>query len=70
MLYVGIDCHKRYALVNAVDEKGRTRAHTRLSNDVSTVEDFFRSLNEPCKAVLEAGWNWGVSAQAKQATKI
>ena len=24
------------------------------------MEDFFRSLNEPCKAVLEADWNRGV----------
>ncbi len=52
MLCVGIDCHKRYAQVNAIDEKGTTRAHSRLSNDLSTVEDFFRSLNEPCKAEM------------------
>jgi hypothetical protein len=25
-----------------------------------TVEKFFKSLGEPCAAVLEAGWNWGV----------
>ncbi len=60
MLYVGIDCHKRYAQVNAIDEKGKTRVHTRLSNDLSTLVDFFRSLNEPCKALLEAGWNRGL----------
>ncbi|MFQ5682549.1 MAG: hypothetical protein ACE5HC_04680 [Candidatus Binatia bacterium] len=60
MLYVGIDYHKRYAQVNAIDESGKTQAHSRLSNDPDTMESFFRSLNEPCKAVLEAGWNWGV----------
>ena len=57
MFYVRIDYHKRYAQVNAIDEKGKPRAHRRLSNDLSAVEDFFRFLNEPCKAVLEAGWN-------------
>lgn len=60
MLYVGIDYHKRYSQVNAVDERGKARAHSRLANDFCTIETFFRTLNEPCKAVLEAGWNWGV----------
>lgn len=60
MLYVGIDYHKRYTQVNAIDETGKARAHSRLSNELSTVESFFQSLGEPCKAVLEAGWNWGV----------
>ena len=52
MLYVGIEYHKRYARLNAIDGKGNPRAHTRLSDDLSTVEDFFRSLNEPCKAEM------------------
>jgi transposase len=60
MLYVGVDYHKRYCQVNAIDEKGDRRINTRLSNDFVEVENFFRSLGEPCKAVLEAGWNWGV----------
>jgi hypothetical protein len=48
MLYVGIDYHKRYSQVNAVDEKGKRLAHSRLVNDFCTIETFFRSLNEPC----------------------
>lgn len=60
MLYAGIDYHKRYSQVNVIDEKGRKQASARLPNDFGAIEDFFRSLGEPCEAVLEAGWNWGV----------
>lgn len=31
-----------------------------MANDGLTVTKFFQSLGEPCAAVLEAGWNWGV----------
>ena len=60
MLYAGIDYHKRYLQVHVIDQSGRTRATARLANDGLTVEKFFKSLGEPCAAVLEAGWNWGV----------
>ena len=60
MLYAGIDYHKRYSQVHVVDEGGRTRASARLANDLMTVSRFFAGLGEPCRAVIEAGWNWGV----------
>lgn len=60
MMYVGIDYHKRYSQVNAIDEEGNRCAYSRVPNDFSRIEDLFRSLGKPCKAVLEAGWNWGV----------
>jgi transposase len=60
MLYVGIDYHKRYSQVNAIDEQGQQRAASRLPNDPRALATFFRALGEPCQAVLEAGWNWGL----------
>ena len=60
MLYAGIDYHKRYSQVHVIDQSGRTRTTARLANDGLTVEKFLTSLGEPCAAVLEAGWNWGV----------
>jgi hypothetical protein len=60
MLYVGIDYHKRYSQVNAIDEQGPQRAASRLPNDPRALATFFRALGEPCQAVLEAGWNWGL----------
>jgi transposase len=60
MLYAGVDYHKRYSQVHVIDQSGRTRAAARLANDDLTVSKFFAALREPCTAVLEAGWNWGV----------
>ena len=60
MLYAGIDYHKRYSQVHVIDERGRTCATARLANDFRTVQGFFSNLAEPCRAVVEAGWTWGV----------
>ena len=60
MLSVGLDLHKRYSQVEAIDESGGRRAAARLINELSEVESFFGSLGESCRVVLEAGWNWGL----------
>ncbi len=60
MLCVGLDLHKRYSQVDAVDESGASRAAARLANEFEQIEAFFGSLGEPCRVVLEAGWNWGL----------
>jgi transposase len=60
MLYAGIDYHKRYSQVHVIDEQGRTRVTARLANDLASLRGFFGKLAEPCRAVVEAGWNWGV----------
>lgn len=60
MLFVGLDLHKRYSQLEAIDEEGRKRASARVVNELEQVEKFFRSLGEPCQVVLEAGWNWGL----------
>jgi transposase len=60
MLSVGLDLHKRYSQVEAVEENGDRRSGARLVNEFEEIEGFFRSLREPCRVVLEAGWNWGL----------
>ena len=60
MLSVGLDLHKRYSQVEVVDERGQRRAGARLSNEREEIEAFFSQLGEPCRVVLEAGWNWGL----------
>jgi hypothetical protein len=62
MLSVGLDLHKRYSQVEAVEENGDRRSGARLINEFEQIEGFFRSLGEPCRVVLEAGWNWEVGA--------
>src|SRR6266487_4365610 len=59
MLSVGLDLHKKYSQLEVIDEAGVRRAGARLPNELDQVAGFFRSLGEPCRVVLEAGWNWG-----------
>ena len=59
MLYVGIDYHKRYSQVSAIDERGKRKVHCRLSNDFSTVEGFFRSLDRVPRGVPQERITFG-----------
>jgi transposase len=60
MNYVGIDIHKRYSVLVAVDERGRELRRGRIKgNGASGFAQFFGALEGPSKVVLEACWNWG-----------
>lgn len=60
MNYVGIDYHKKYSVVTAVDEKGHVIRTSRLDNRSEPFQAFFSSLDGPSEAVLEATRTWGV----------
>jgi transposase len=60
MNYVGIDIHKRYSVLVAVDERGRELARGRISgNTAFGFAQFFGGLEGKSKVVMEACWNWG-----------
>src|SRR5215831_19947145 len=60
MNYVGVDIHKRYSVLVAVDERGRELRRSRINgNEAAGFAQFFSSLEGPSKAVVEACWNWG-----------
>src|SRR6266446_2095426 len=62
MNYVGIDIHKRYSVLCAQDEAGRKLKEARIEGDLAEgLGRFFRQLEGPSKAVLEACWNWGLT---------
>jgi transposase len=62
MNYVGIDIHKRYSVLAAQDESGRKLKEARIEgNSAEQYARFFRGLDGPSKAVLEACWNWGLT---------
>lgn len=67
MNYVGIDIHKRYSVLAAQDESGHKLKEARIEgNSVEEFSRFFQSLEGPSKAVLEACWNWGLSANSSR----
>src|SRR5947209_8250695 len=61
MLYVGVDAHKSASRLTAVDEVGEILDRRRVA---STRTAFTGALEgygeEPIKAVLEAGYSWGL----------
>jgi transposase len=62
MNYVGIDIHKRYSVLCALDEQGRKLKEARIEgNTACGFAQFFGGLEGPSKAVLEASWNWGLT---------
>jgi transposase len=62
MNYVGIDVHKRYSVLCALDEQGRKLKEARIDgNSASGFAQFFKGLGGPSKAVMEACWNWGLT---------
>ena len=60
MNYVGIDYHKKYSVVTAVNEMGHMIRTTRLDNRAEPFQAFFNSLDGPSETVLEATRTWGV----------
>jgi len=61
MNYVGVDVHKKYSVLCALDERGRKLREVRVEGNTGCgFAQFFRSLEGPSKAVVEACWNWGL----------
>ncbi len=60
MNYVGIDYHKKYSHVTAIDGEGRVIRSKRLENKPEPFQEFFERLEGPSEAVLEASRTWGV----------
>ncbi len=60
MNYVGIDYHKKYSHVTAIDEEGRVIRSKRLENKPEPFQEFFKKLEGPSETVLEASRTWGI----------
>lgn len=59
-IYVGIDYHKRYSVISAVDGTGRRLLEARVNgNTPDGFRAVFRRLPGPAKVAVEACWNWG-----------
>jgi hypothetical protein len=61
MNYVGIDYHKKYSHVTAIDEEGRVIRSKRSENKPEPFQEFFKRLEGPSGTVLEASRTWGVT---------
>src|SRR5438477_410209 len=60
MNYVGVDVHKKYSVLCALDERGRKLREARVEGNTGCgFAQFFRSLEGASRAVVEACWSWG-----------
>lgn len=59
-LYLGVDCHKKYSYVTAIDEAGQVQAEAKVANQRESLKKLLDGLKGRCEAVVEAGYNWGV----------
>src|SRR5204862_5635782 len=61
MNYVGVDVHKKYSVLCALDERGRKLREARVEDNTGCgFAQFFRSLEGPSKEVVEACWDSGL----------
>lgn len=62
MIHIGIDHHKRYSHVVAMDDLGTICWDGRLTSDKEAFQSLKESLpsGESVQSVLEAGRNWGI----------
>jgi len=60
MRYVGVDQHKRYSLLTAVNSAGEVQLSCRLPNEREAFARVLEEVGHPCRSVVEAGRAWGV----------
>lgn len=60
MNYVGIDYHKKYSHVTAINHEGKVIRSNRLENKPEVFREFFKRMEGQSEAVLEASRTWGV----------
>ncbi len=60
MNYVGIDNHKKYRVLTAVNKEGQVLRTCRLDNRPEQFHDFLTSLDGPCKTVVETSRTRGL----------
>lgn len=60
MNYTGVDHHKRYSVACTLDVQGRLLKQARIDHNAPEgFAAYFRGLDGPSEAVIEACWNWG-----------
>lgn len=60
MITLGVDCHKHYSFVVALNAQGKFLMEAKLSNNKEQFARLLENFNEPCQAVIETGYTWGL----------
>ena len=57
-MFVGMDLHKKYLQVAIVDDKGKVVENSKINNDLSEVDKFFKNVDNDAKVVMESSCVW------------
>jgi len=60
MITLGVDVHKKYSQVAALNEQGKITMNLKMPNEKRLFSELLSELNEPCQAVIESGYCWGI----------
>jgi transposase len=58
MYYTGIDLHRKTSFITTVDAKGQIVKKVNMSNDETTILEYFLSLDDDTQVVIESTSNW------------
>ena len=59
MVFLGIDLHKRYSVITAMDREGEIAEQLRMPNDELLLSTWLKGMEGEKRAVVEATSNWG-----------
>ena len=58
-MFVGMDLHKNYLQVAAMDEKGKVLQNSRIDNDLKQIGRFFNNIKkDKTQVVMESSCVW------------
>lgn len=60
MITLGIDCHKKYSQVAVLNAQGKFLMDAKFSNNKEQFAQLLDNFDEPCQAVIETGYTWGI----------
>ena len=58
MVFVGLDLHKTFSRITAMDATGKIIEGLRIDNEIEEIANFFKSFDEPVKVAIEASSSW------------
>ncbi|MBU4057850.1 IS110 family transposase [Patescibacteria group bacterium] len=57
-MFLGVDSHKKYCLVNVQDKEGNMVEEKVVESKKEVLEDYFKKFGEDTAAVIESTYNW------------
>jgi transposase len=64
MIYIGVDLHKRFCYMTAMDATGRVLDQRKVANEAASIEGYLKRWSEPLALAVESCSFWPAFAEA------